>query len=86
MFGGQIDALLHTARDEIDRDEDEQHRRDADDGEKTCLERLRFHRRKIQPARCARRITLVVKREKTITERKKSMSRESSTPFWIASK
>src|SRR4029079_16808680 len=39
-----------------------------------------------QPARCARRITLVVKREKTMTETKKSRSRESSTPFWMASK
>ena len=44
MFRGEVDALLYPARDEIDRDQDEQHRRDADDGEKTCLKRLLFHR------------------------------------------
>src|SRR5450759_2680516 len=38
------------------------------------------------PARWARMMTLVVKRQKTITERKNRTSRESITPFWMLSK
>jgi hypothetical protein len=37
VFGGEIDTLLCPASDKINRNQDEQHRRDPNDGEKTCL-------------------------------------------------
>ena len=82
----EIDARLGAIGEGIDGDDDDKQRHYAKGRKEPGIETFLLHDNREkevadQPARCARMMTLVVKREKTITERKKRMSRESSTPF-----
>src|SRR5262249_23042598 len=73
---GEVGAYRRLRDDEVRRHQDEEERGDAD--RRVDQGFALFHR--------LRRTTLVAKSEKPITERKKSRSRESITPFWKPSK
>ena len=92
-FLGQIHAPLNAPRMKLNANEDDHHGRHAADRIEN-VSRYFFFMGAILcpcldhqcPERRLRMMTPVVKSENPMIERKKSMSRESSTPFWKLSK